>query len=101
MLLKKKLRLRVSLGRTSALFSRSEMIFSIILIRSVSGSAVAKGNNAVVLGAESVANVDGSVALGAFSKADRGPEQEDGYDPFGEAHDGSPTWRATAAAVSV
>ena len=55
------------------------------------------------IGTDSETTVSQGVALGSNALAERGPEEEDGYDPIGEhpGQEGTPTWRATAAAVSV
>ena len=66
-------------------------------------SSVTGGWAGTAIGTDASTTVSQGVALGSNALAERGPEEEDGYDPIGEhpGQEGTPTWRATAAAVSV
>ena len=64
-------------------------------------SSVTGGWAGTAIGTDSETTVSQGVALGSNALADRGPAEENGYDPFGDSADGSPTWKSTAAAVSV
>ena len=69
--------------------------------------AVAASDNSVVLGANTRSDIDGGVALGSesnvgsYADSSYGKAGKVGYDPLGTDADGTSTWKATKAAVSV
>ncbi|MDU5027885.1 MAG: ESPR-type extended signal peptide-containing protein [Negativicoccus succinicivorans] len=70
-------------------------------------NAVAAADNSVVLGVNTRADIADGVALGSesnvgsYSSSSYGKAGKVGYDPLGTDADGTSTWKATKAAVSV
>ena len=69
--------------------------------------SIAYAKDAVTLGANTRADIDGGVALGSesnvgsYSSSSYGKAGKVGYDPLGTDADGTSTWKSTKAAVSV
>ncbi len=69
--------------------------------------SIAYAKDAVTLGANTRADIDGGVALGSesnvgsYSSSSYGKAGKVGYDPLGAGADETSTWKATKAAVSV
>ena len=70
-------------------------------------NSIAYAKDAVTLGANTRADIDGGVALGSesnvgsYADSSYGKAGKVGYDPLGTDADGTSTWKATKAAVSV